>query len=77
MSLAFLARGDGNEPLLTYLPPRLQAVGAWPQGSLSRLQELLASLMAQLAVTDLPPELTALVRGGVLGAGFCAPRLQP
>lgn len=63
VSLSFLARGSGNEPLITYLPPRMQSVGAWPQGTASELQLALSKIMARLAVTELPPELTELVRG--------------
>lgn len=62
VSLAFLARGR-HEPYITYLPPRMQAVGAWPQGPITELKMALANTMARLAVTDLPPALTELVRG--------------
>lgn len=61
VSLAFLARGSA-EPLMAYLPEQLQRVGAWPLGAIAKVQEELSKQMARVAITDLPPAATEVVR---------------
>ncbi|PRW60354.1 riboflavin kinase isoform B [Chlorella sorokiniana] len=57
VSLAYLARGSGEEPFISMLPKSLQSFGSFPQQQITEVQDALASAAASNVIGRLPPEL--------------------
>ncbi|KAI7842827.1 hypothetical protein COHA_003573 [Chlorella ohadii] len=62
VSLAFLARGSGQEPFLSLLPKSLQRIGSFPQQQITELQDAMSQAAASNVVGRLPPELQDLLK---------------